>query len=169
MRQQGNGVRSITQIRKPDPFVERVISGGQTGVDRAALDVALALGLPCGGWCPRGRRAEDGRIPGRYPLREALSTGYAQRTEWNVRDADAVLVLYRGRLRGGTALTVAVARRLGRPCLTVDLAGEPDPVAIAAWIAAHAVATLDVAGSRESHEPGIAAQARALLGAVLAR
>jgi hypothetical protein len=153
------------QEREPDP---RLISGGQTGVDRAALDVALALGLPCGGWCPRGRRAEDGRIPDRYPLRETPSAAYSQRTEWNVRDADAVLVLFRGRLRGGTALTVALARRLGRPCLTVDLAGEPDPVAIAAWIAAHAVATLDVAGPRESQAPGIAAQARALLRAVLA-
>jgi hypothetical protein len=153
------------QEGKPGP---RVLSGGQTGVDRAALDVALALGLPCGGWCPRGRRAEDGRIPVRYPLRETPSAAYSQRTEWNVRDAHAVLVLHRGRLRGGTALTVAVARRLGRPCLTVDLAGEPDTAAVAAWIAGHAVAALDVAGPRESQAPGIAAQASALLRAVLA-
>jgi len=148
--------------------VERVISGGQTGVDRAALDVALELGIPCGGWCPRGRAAEDGRIPERYPLVETPSHGYAQRTEWNVRDADATLVLHRGRVRGGTALTVAVARRLDRPCLTVDLAARPDPAEVAAWLEEHRVVALDVAGPRESQAPGIGARARALLRAVLA-
>ena len=71
----------------------KIISGGQTGVDRAALDVALELGLPCGGWCPRGRRAEDGPIDPRYPLTETPWDGYPQRTEWNVRDADGTLIL----------------------------------------------------------------------------
>ena len=72
-----------------------IVSGGQTGVDRAALDVALALGLACGGWCPRGRRAEDGPLPARYPLRETPSASYPERTEWNVRDSDGTLVLHR--------------------------------------------------------------------------
>jgi hypothetical protein len=161
------------QIRKPDPAaavpaVERVISGGQSGVDRAALDVAIELGVACGGWCPRGRRAEDGRIPGRYPLHETPSAGYAQRTGWNVRDADATLVLHRGRLRGGTALTVTLARRLSRPCLTVDLVCVPDPSAIRSWFEQEQVLVLNVAGPRESQAPGIGAQARALLRAVLA-
>jgi hypothetical protein len=151
------------QERKPDP---RVISGGQTGVNRAALDVALALGLSCGGWCPRGRRAEDGRIPDCYPLRETPSAAYAQRTEWNVRDADATLVLYRGRLRGGTALTVALARRLGKPCFTVDLAAA-DPVSVRAWLVQRWVAVLNVAGPRESQAPGIGEQASAMLRSVL--
>src|SRR5512134_3746342 len=102
--------------------IERVVSGGQTGVDRAALDAALALGLPCGGWCPRGRRAEDGAIPLHYPLRETPTARYPQRTEWNVRDSDGTLILTRGRPRGGTAYTISVARRLGRPLLVVDLA-----------------------------------------------
>ncbi len=93
---------------------EKIVSGGQTGVDRAALDAALALGVPCGGWCPRGRRAEDGEIPARYPLRETPLPTYEQRTEWNVRDADGTLVLTRGPASGGTALTLALAERLGR-------------------------------------------------------
>ena len=146
----------------------RVVSGGQTGVDRAALDLALEFGLPCGGWCPRGRLAEDGRIPDRYPLRETPLADYAQRTEWNVRDSDATLVLYRGRPRGGTALTVKLARRLGRPCLTVDLDAAPDPAAVRSWLTGLGVAALNVAGPRESQAPGIGDQARTLLGTVLA-
>src|SRR5437660_8666127 len=97
----------------------KLISGGQTGVDRAALDVALELGLPCGGWCPRGRKAEDGVIPDRYPLAETPSPSYRQRTRWNVRDSDGTLILVRGRPTGGTALTLASARRLGKPVLVV--------------------------------------------------
>ncbi len=147
--------------------MERIVSGGQSGVDRAALDVALELGIRCGGWCPRGRLAEDGRIPDRYPLRETPSADYAQRTEWNVRDTDATLVLHRGRLRGGTALTVALARRLGRPCLTVDLAEAADAAGIHVWLAERRVAALNVAGPRESQAPGIGGQARAILEAVL--
>ena len=145
----------------------KVISGGQSGVDRAALDVALELGIPCGGWCPRGRLAEDGRIADRYPLAETPASDYAQRTEWNVRDADATLVLHRGPLRGGTALTVALARRHGRPCLTVDLAAAADLDAIRAWLSEQRVSVLNVAGPRESLAPGIGEQARALLRGVL--
>ncbi|MGO8056497.1 YpsA SLOG family protein, partial [Rhizobium leguminosarum] len=77
-----------------------LVSGGQTGVDRAALDVALRLGIACGGWCPRGRRAEDGIIPARYPLIETPTARYPQRTGWNVRDADATLVIHAGQPRG---------------------------------------------------------------------
>jgi putative molybdenum carrier protein len=133
----------------------KLISGGQTGVDRAALDVALALGLPCGGWCPRGRRAEDGRIDERYPLHETPSADYAQRTEWNVRDSDGTLVLTKGEPRGGTAFTVDVARDLGRPALVVDLAGAPDAAAVGVWLRREGIRVLNVAGPRESGAPGI--------------
>lgn len=138
--------------------IERIVSGGQTGVDRAALDVALAHGFKCGGWCPKGRRAMDGRIPARYPLRETESTDYRQRTALNVRDADATLVLTRGRLLGGTAYTVTVARRLQKPHFIVDLTAPTDPAVVRAWLRAHHVRTLNVAGPREQGAPGIYAE-----------
>ena len=141
----------------------KVVSGGQTGVDRAALDAARALGLPCGGWCPRDRRAEDGLIAVIYPLVETPSTDYAQRTRWNVRDSDGTLVLTRGRVEGGTAFTVAVARRRRRPLLVVDLATEPDPVEADRWVREAGIGVLNVAGPRESQRPGIGAEARAFL------
>lgn len=152
----------------PERLPERVVSGGQTGVDRAALEVALELGLPCGGWCPKGRLAEDGAIPKRYPLVETPSDEYAQRTEWNVRDSDGTLVLYRGVLKGGSALTARLAARYGRPCLTVDLAAPPDPAAIRDWIARHQVRTLNVAGPRAGDSPGLYEQAARLLHELLA-
>ena len=143
-----------------------VVSGGQTGVDRAALDAALAAGLRVGGWCPRGRRAEDGRVPARYPLRETASADYAVRTRLNVRDADATLILAPQPLSGGTALTREAAHALGRPVRVC--APEPDEVAgAAAWVRRLGPAALNVAGPRESEVPGIYAQARAWLAALL--
>lgn len=132
----------------------RIVSGGQTGVDRAALDVALAAGIECGGWCPAGRWAEDGRIPDRYPLRETPSGDPRQRTEWNVRDTDATLILAPEPLRGGTALTRELAQRHGRHVLVADpFTASPDPVRD--WIHANAREALNVAGPRESESPGI--------------
>jgi len=145
------------------PRVARIVSGGQTGVDRAALEVALELQIPCGGWCPRGRRAEDGPVPDCYPLRETPSRDYPQRTAWNIRDSDATLVLTRGSLRGGSALTVRVARREARPVLVVDLGGTPSLQPARTWLELHGVAVLNVAGPRESENPGIADQARTFL------
>jgi hypothetical protein len=133
----------------------RVISGGQTGVDRASLDAANALGLPIGGWCPLGRRAEDGPIPDRYALHETPSADYAERTEWNVRDSDATLILHRGPMTGGTRLTAELARRLGKPLLVRDLAEPIDVPAIADWLIANHVRVLNCAGPRESGMPGI--------------
>ncbi|MEW5774286.1 MAG: putative molybdenum carrier protein [Thermodesulfobacteriota bacterium] len=144
-----------------------IISGGQTGVDRAALDAALALGLPLGGWCPRGRRAEDGTIPPVYSLRETASSGYASRTLRNVREADATLILCRGRLSGGTGLTAALARKLGKPALVVDLAGKPSVRQVRSWARRHRVEVLNVAGPRESKCPGIQRQATRFLLQVL--
>lgn len=149
-----------------------VVSGGQTGVDRAALDAALGAGLPCGGWCPLGRAAEDGPIAAHYPLKESDSPEPAVRTRLNVRDSDATLIIARGPLSGGTALTARHARHLLRPCLIVDLAVDKDDADRAAgildWLGAHDIATLNVAGPRESGAPGIYDDARALLDRVFA-
>lgn len=147
-------------------LITRIVSGGQTGVDRAALDVALALGIACGGWVPKGRRAEDGAISERYPLRETASRGYVERTQRNVRDSDATLILARGPATGGTALTIAVAQRLRRPLLVVDLEDAPSPVAIATWLSATGARVVNIAGPRESTNPGIHEEAKNFLLAV---
>ncbi|MCG6943212.1 MAG: putative molybdenum carrier protein [Thiohalocapsa sp.] len=146
----------------------RLVSGGQTGVDRAALDAALAQGIAVGGWCPKGRAAEDGVIPERYPLHETPSADPAQRTEWNVRDSDATLILHRGALAGGTALTAEAARRRGRPLLQLDLDAAPEPDIIDAWLRGQGVRVLNVAGPRESEAPGIGDLALDLLRRLLA-
>ena len=144
-------------------LLERVVSGGQTGVDRAALDVARERGLPCGGWCPRGRRAEDGVIPERYPLKETPSSDYSERTEWNVRDSDATLVLTWGPPTGGTAYTIERVIFWGRSLLLVDLSGAPGPSLVRDWLRSEGVRVLNVAGPRESGRPGVYAKARRLL------
>jgi putative molybdenum carrier protein len=141
----------------------KIVSGGQTGVDRAALDAALALGLPCGGWCPRGRRAEDGRVPARYPLVETPTARYPQRTEWNVRDSDGTLVLHAGRPRGGTALTLRLLGRQRKPVLRVDLDQDPDPRALTDWVVSEGIRILNVAGPRESECPGVGRRAKQFL------
>ncbi len=150
----------------------RIVSGGQTGVDRAALDVALLLGFETGGWCPRGRRAEDGPISENYPLTETPSADYSQRTVANVRDSDATLILSRGRLSGGAALTRNIARTRKKPVLVLDLrTATPDDAV--SWIRRQAISVLNVAGPRESGAPGIYGEAssylRQVLGSVPAR
>jgi hypothetical protein len=154
--------RSITMFSK-------IVSGGQTGVDRAALDVALKLGIPCGGWCPQGRRAEDGPIAEHYPLQETPWSGYPQRTEWNVRDSEGTLVLTQGKPDGGTALTIQMAARYEKPCLVIDLEKSPSPSDVIAWAKTHRIHVLNVAGPRESEERGIYAQAAKFLREVLQR
>jgi len=142
---------------------KKIISGGQTGVDRAALDVALDLGLEAGGWCPKGRRAEDGIIPERYPLKETPSREYEQRTEWNVRDSDATLVLTTVRPEGGTASTIETAHRMQRPVFVVDLLKPHNIPSIQFWLDYEKVKVLNVAGPRESKVPGIRNMAMAFL------
>jgi hypothetical protein len=150
--------------------VRELWSGAQTGVDRAALDVALELGLATGGWVPRGRLAEDGPIPPTYRgLRETPSADYGERTSWNVRDCDATLILFRGVLRGGSAFTRDEARRIGKPCLTIDLE-EPRTATVDAartWLATLDGSRLNVAGPRASENPGIHAPAATWLRAFL--
>jgi hypothetical protein len=153
--------------------VRRIVSGGQTGADRAALEVALELGLEIGGWVPQGRLAEDGTIPARFSgLREADSPEPAVRTALNVRDSDATLIVSRGLLSGGSRLTFEEAKRLRRPVLHLDLARLSPAQAIAElreWLEAVEPVTLNVAGPRASHDAGIGAQVATLLRAVLPR
>ena len=137
------------------PLLERIVSGGQTGADRAALDWAIAHRIPHGGWCPRGRRAEDGRIAARYALRETPSRDYEQRTRWNVRDSDGTLIVSRAaRLTGGSAYTARCAERIGRPWLHVR-PGVDDAPTVRNFIQQHRLRTLNVAGPRASGDPGI--------------
>jgi hypothetical protein len=135
--------------------IAKIISGGQTGVDRAALDVAMELGIECGGWCPKGRRAEGRPIPKRYPLKETPSTAYPQRTKRNVSDSDATLVLTLRPPQGGTALTIRLARSLKKACKVVKLNGAPDVEAVRSWLQRKKIRILNVAGPRESENPGI--------------
>jgi hypothetical protein len=144
-----------------------IISGGQTGVDRAALDVALELGLPTGGWCPKGRRAEDGPLEARYPLKETESSAYPVRTGRNVQDSQGTLILTRGQLRGGTALTRRLALASLRPFLLIDLTAKPSAQAVRQWGRENYVSILNVAGPRESESPGIYDQAVHFLKEIL--
>lgn len=131
-------------------------------MDRAALDIAIAMGIPCGGWCPMGRRAEDGFIPERYPLKETDSHDYRVRTKWNVRDSDGSLIITRGRPKGGTSLTIRFAAEMGRPCLVVNVCSD-DEVSLDTWVNIHTIKTLNVAGPRESDNPGIYEEAATFL------
>jgi len=134
----------------------RIVSGGQTGVDRAALDEAMALGLEVGGWCPRGRAAEDGVIPFHYPLQEMPRAGYAARTKQNVVDSDGTLIVYFDYATGGTALTIKYAITSKRPFLLIDAAGfsvEQAALRLGRFIDDYAIAVLNVAGPRASGEP----------------
>lgn len=149
-------------------MITKIVSGGQTGVDRAALDVALELGITCGGWCPQGRRAEDGEIPECYPLEETPWDGYPQRTEWNVRDSDGTLILTIGEPDRGTALTQRLAHKRKKPCLVVDPSDLKKITAIHQWIEQNEIKTMNVAGPRESGSPGIHAQSIIILRALFA-
>lgn len=135
--------------------LSRIVSGGQTGVDRAGLDAAMEAGVPAGGWCPSGRLAEDGRIPERYPLEELDSPDYAVRTGRNVADSDATLILNVGELADGTALTAEFARDMGKPLLVVQLDKSGDTAPVVSWVEENRVRVLNIAGPRESKRPGI--------------
>ncbi len=148
--------------------IHKIISGGQTGVDRAALDAAIELGITCGGWCPKGRASEQGPIPDHYPLTETPTADPAQRTERNVRDADATLIIARGKLIGGATLTRRLATSLPKPCLVIDPAVTTSAATVRAWLNEHAVRTLNVAGPRASTDPHIYELARGILRKVLA-
>jgi hypothetical protein len=140
-------------------FPQRIVSGGQTGADRAALDFAIAHGIPHGGWCPRGRKAEDGRIDGRYQLKETPSSSYVLRTERNVRDSDGTVVFsIAAGLTGGSKRTVELAQKHEKPCLHLSAKADGDKAAglLREFIRQHGIKVLNVAGPRRSQAPGVA-------------
>lgn len=152
-------------------MIAKIVTGAQTGADRAALDVALAFGIPTGGWIPRGRLAEDGTVPARYPgLTETASAVYAERTRLNVRDSDATLIVTFGTPTGGTELTARYAAGLGKPLLVADLEQQSQAEAAEAvfrWLADTKPMVLNVAGPRASEEPRITAATATVLRAAL--
>jgi hypothetical protein len=134
----------------------KIISGGQTGIDRAALDVALKHGIECGGWCPAGRLDEFGRIPDRYPVQELKTGDFTERTLQNVKDSDGTVVIYTGNLGGGTEQTVRFCVELERPHQVIDaaqLSPEDGANFIADFVGSNNIAILNVAGPRQSEWP----------------
>jgi Circularly permutated YpsA SLOG family len=134
----------------------KIISGGQTGVDRAALDVALKRGIECGGWCPAGRLDEFGRIPDRYPVQELEAGGFTERTLQNVKDSDGTVVIYSGKLYGGSEQTVRFCVELKRPHQLIDsstISIEGAAKLIADFVRKNKIDILNVAGPRQSEWP----------------
>ena len=137
--------------------IPKIVSGGQTGADRAALDWALSHKLPCGGWCPKGRKAEDGPIDAKYPLKESPSASYLQRTEWNVRDSDAtVLFSLASELTGGSKKTAEFAKKHHKHWIHLAAGDQHVAQRLKDWLTQNPVDVLNVAGPRASKEPGIA-------------
>jgi Circularly permutated YpsA SLOG family len=134
--------------------LKRIVSGGQTGVDRGALDAALGSGFPCGGWVPGDRMAEDGVISDRYPMTPLPNGNYRQRTRLNVVDSDGTVILYEGSLSGGSRLTRELCKLLNRPCILIGARETPDPIvaaeAVLKFIEDNDTKRLNVAGPRLS-------------------
>jgi len=135
--------------------LDKVVSGGQTGVDRAGLDAAMEAGIPVGGYCPKGRLAEDGTIPTKYPMTELMEDDYPARTEKNVIESDGTLILNVGTLSGGTRQTLDFTRKHGKPCLVLQLDADAHPDAIRIWIEENGIRIMNIAGPRESKYPGL--------------
>ena len=148
--------------------ISKIVSGGQTGVDRGALDFAIAHGIAHGGFCPKGRRSESGRIPDLYNLTECSSPDYVMRTALNVQHSDGTLIITRGRPKGGTRKTVDFCIKLRKPMFIVDLRDKLKPPEFATWVREHKVRTLNVAGPRESKQSGICKQTAQILSELFA-
>jgi predicted Rossmann-fold nucleotide-binding protein len=141
-------------------LIDKIVSGGQTGVDRAALDAAIELNITHGGWCPKGRKAEDGIIDSSYSLIETVTDNYIERTRLNVEDSDATLILYTGTLEGGTKYTYDHATKIKKPVLLCDINNKNQIKDIIYWIATNKIQVLNIAGPRESKLPGIYLKSR---------
>lgn len=145
-------------------MISKIVSGGQTGADRAALDWAIEHNIPHGGWCPKGRRAEDGAIDARYLLTETPTANYLQRTEWNVRDSDATVIFTMSpELTGGSKKTEDFAKKHKKPCLHLRPQLETPSWSLAQFLEHHKVKELNVAGTRGSKEPDVGAFVKGVL------
>jgi hypothetical protein len=136
----------------------KIISGGQTGADRAALDFAIKHGIPHGGWVPKGRKTEDGHLPEKYHLQEMPTGQYSKRTEQNILDSDGTLIVSHGLLTGGSALTRELAKQHRKPWIHIDLetALYPDAARmVQEWVGWNGIKVLNIAGPRASKDPGI--------------
>jgi len=150
--------------------IEKIVSGGQTGADRAALDAAIACGIPHGGWCPKGRLAGDGPISERYQLTETEGASYLARTERNVKRSDGTVILTLGEMAGGSARTADFARRHRKPRLHLRLDGMNDEEAVEklrVFVSENGIRVLNVAGSRTSTEAGIYERCRGIVSGLL--
>lgn len=148
-------------------MITQLIAGGQTGVDRAALDAAMEAGVSIGGWCPKTRKAEDGTIPDIYPLTETPGPEYDQRTEWNVRDSDGTLLIIWGTIVGGSLLTKNCCQHYNKPFLIVDLNEKMNFDIVVEWLISNKIHILNVAGPRESHCEGIYKEAKLFVSELL--
>jgi hypothetical protein len=137
-------------------MIEKLVSGGQTGADIAALDVAIWYDFPHGGWCPKGWLSLDGPIPAKYQLTETPSASYPQRTEWNVRDSDGTVVFTFAKVpTGGSLKTINLCKKHGKPCLHISRGCYDPAERIIKFVNENDIKVLNVAGSRESKDPGI--------------
>jgi hypothetical protein len=135
--------------------IYKIISGGQSGVDRSALDFSLQYKIECGGWCPRGRLAEDGIIPEMYPLIETKESEPIYRTMRNIESADGTLIIYRRKMDKGSRQTADYAKKVSAPYLIIDLKKSFSAAKIKDWLIMNRIKILNIAGPRESNSPGI--------------
>lgn len=139
-----------------EPILSKIVSGGQTGADRGALDAALDLNFSCGGWCPEGRLAEDGPIPSKYPLIELAHAGYPERTLKNLLDSDGTVVIFFDKLSGGSLETMEWCKERNKPIKTIDgniISANNAAVSLIRFISEFNIHTLNVAGPRLSKKP----------------
>ena len=153
--------------------ISKVVSGAQTGADRGGLDAAIDYGIPHSGWCPKGRRAEDGVVPAKYILKETASSGYSKRTELNILTSSATVVFTHGKAKAGSGKTLGFSRTVGKPHLHIDVSvyGVNGAIGrLVGWLKEldKEGIVLNVAGNRESISPGIQAETRDVLLATLA-
>lgn len=144
-------------------MIRKIISGGQTGVDRSALDFSLQNNIHCGGWCPKDRIAEDGIIDIKYPLKETTEKPPIYRTKLNIEDADGTLIIFSNKMDKGTSHTLNHVQEINSPVYLVDLAKPFSKHKFAEWICSNRIKTLNIAGPRESNSPGIYKQTLAFL------